>query len=143
MSQMPAWVDFGAEIYSLPDIENRGLKVAFDAHGPSFDPETGERVVSPASIRCMREQVARVFPSLAGAPVVETRVCQYENTSNGDFLIDWIAPGMIAVGGGSGHGFKHGPAVGIYAADLAEGRNSVPSQFSLATKLSRKSREVF
>jgi len=25
---------------------------------------------------------------LANAPVTETRVCQYENTSNGDFLID-------------------------------------------------------
>jgi sarcosine oxidase len=141
---MPAWVDFGAEIYSLPDIENRGLKVAYDAHGPAFDPETGQRVVSQASIRRMQSLVARVFPALADAPVVETRVCQYENTSNGDFLIDWIAPGIIAVGGGSGHGFKHGPAVAAYAADLAEGRgNSIPPQFSYASKAIRKSREVY
>jgi sarcosine oxidase len=144
MLHMPAWVDFDAEIYSLPDIENRGLKVAYDAHGPAFDPEFGERVVSQASIRRMRALVARVFPSLAAAPVVETRVCQYENTSNGDFLIDWIAPGIIAVGGGSGHGFKHGPAVGAYAADLAEGRGRpIPQQFSFASKADRKSREVF
>jgi sarcosine oxidase len=45
---------------------------------------------------------------------VESRVCQYENTATGDFLID-RHPGfenVWLVGGGSGHGFKHGPAVG-------------------------------
>ncbi len=139
---MPAWVDFGAGIYSLPDVENRGFKVAFDRHGPAFDPANGSRVAPPASVAKMRKEVARVFPDLADAPIVETRVCQYENTSNGEFLIDWIEPGVMAVGGGSGHGFKHGPAVGAYAADLAEGK-AIPPQFSLASKETRKVRKIY
>ncbi len=68
---------------------------------------------------------SRASPS---RPLSEARVCQYENSSNGDFLIDrhprW--DNVVLVGGGSGHGFKHGPAVGRYAADLALGRLATP-----------------
>jgi sarcosine oxidase len=68
---------------------------------------------------------------------VESRVCQYENSSNGDLLIDvhprW--PNVLLLGAGSGHGFKHGPAVGRYAADLLTGRLARPEpRFSLASK---------
>ena len=140
---MPAWVDFHSGIYALPDIENRGFKIAFDAHGPAFDPEHGSRLVPAASLRRIRKQLQAFVPDMADAPLVESRVCQYENTSNGDFLIDWLEPGRImAVGGGSGHGFKHGPAVGQYAADLAEGR-AVPEPFSLASKQMKRQRTVF
>lgn len=139
---LPAWVDFSAEVYAVPDIENRGFKIAFDRHGPAFDPETGNRVVSPGSIQAIRRQVARYLPDLATAPILETRVCQYENTSNGDFLIDWLEPDVMAVGGGSGHGFKHGPAVGSFAADLAQGKSIFPG-FSIATKNTRKNRQVY
>jgi glycine/D-amino acid oxidase-like deaminating enzyme len=77
--------------------------------------------------------------------VVEARVCQYENTSNGDFLIDrhpdfenlWI------VGGGSGHGFKHGPAVGEYAADRILGRREGEPRFALAAKAQVQRRTVY
>jgi glycine/D-amino acid oxidase-like deaminating enzyme len=84
-------------------------------------------------------------PLLADAPVTETRVCQYENTSNGDFLIDrhpefeniWL------VGGGSGHGFKHGPAVGEYVAQIIFGNVAPEPRFSLATKQRVQDRKVF
>lgn len=143
-SKFPAWVDFGASYYALPDIENRGLKIAFDSHGPAIDPERDNRLVSAASVRRIRQAVAKVFPALQDAPVVETRVCQYENTSNGDFLIDWLRPGVLSVGGGSGHGFKHGPAVGKLAADLAEGKISVPPpQFAFSAKLTKKGRQIY
>src|SRR5579862_3385502 len=113
---MPVWVDFVEEIYGIPDFQGRGFKVAPDRHGPAFDPDTGSRVVSPETLVKVREFVGRRFPALKDAPLVGSEVCQYENTSNGDFLIDrhperenvWL------VGGGSGHGFKHGPAVGEY-----------------------------
>jgi sarcosine oxidase len=102
--------------YGMPDIENRGLKIALDSHGECVDPDTQSRIVSPQATEEICDFVARRFPALRGAPIVETRVCQYENTSSGDFLIDrhpeisnvWFA------GGGSGHGFKHGPAMGEY-----------------------------
>ena len=75
----------------------------------------GRRAAALAEIVAFRD---RRFPLLAGAPLTEARVCQYENSSNGDFLIDrhprWRT--SLLVGGGSGHGFKHGPAVGRYAA---------------------------
>jgi sarcosine oxidase len=142
--ELPAWVDFSAEIYTVPDVENRGFKAAFDRHGPAFDPENGSRVVGPAAVKRIREAIRRSVPELAEAPIVETRVCQYENTSDGEFLIDWLSPGVMVVGGGSGHGFKHGPAVGAYVADLAEGKLAKPNPvFSLASKGIRQARQVY
>jgi sarcosine oxidase len=147
--QMPIWIDFGDNrgMYGFPDLESRGFKVAFDLHGPAFDPDTGIRTVSAESIREARAYVADRFPALAKAPVTETRVCQYENTSNSDFLLDkhpdfdnvWLA------GGGSGHGFKHGPAVGEYLAARLTG-GAVPAvepRFSLASKGTKQSRAVY
>src|SRR5437868_13952810 len=115
---LPTWLFQEDLVYGMPDIESRGLKIAFDEHGERVDPDTQSRIVSPEMTKAVHEYVARRFPALRDAPIVETRVCQYENTSSGDFLIDrhpemenvWFA------GGGSGDGFKHGPAVGEYLA---------------------------
>ena len=70
-----------------------------------------------------RAYMERRFPGLRGAPLSEARVCQYENSANGDLLIDFHPrrPNVFLVGAGSGHGFKHGPAVGAYAAELRDG----------------------
>ncbi len=142
---MPVWVDFAEEIYGLPDFKGRGFKVAPDRHGPAFDPDTGKRVITPETLAGVRKFVARRFPALKDAPLVASEVCQYENTSNGDFLIDrhperdnvWL------VGGGSGHGYKHGPAVGEYvSARILEG-GSVETRFSLSTKEKIQNRAVY
>jgi glycine/D-amino acid oxidase-like deaminating enzyme len=142
---MPAWIDFSDPrgAYALPDLENRGFKLAFDRHGPAFDPDAGDRVA--AGLDEVRAFLAERFPGLAGAPLLESRVCQYENTSNGDFLIDqhpdlehvWL------VGGGSGHGFKHGPMVGEYVTARIEGSAGVEPRFSLATKSLEAKRAVY
>lgn len=132
----PAWIDFVDEIYGIPDIEGRGFKVAPDAHGPRFDPDTGERRVTAEGLATARAFLARRFPVLKDAALVASEVCQYENTSNGDLLIDrhpsW--ENVWLVGGGSGHGFKHGPAVGEYAAARVLGAGGVEPRLSLATK---------
>jgi sarcosine oxidase len=136
---LPAWVAFDDGIYGLPDLEHRGVKVAVDAHGPPADPETMDRAVSIDSIDRMREIVRRRLPALADAPLLESRVCQYENTSNGHLLLDRL-PGHDRVwvaGGGSGHGFKHGPMVGRYMADLIEGRTEPDPVFQLAGRPAR------
>jgi monomeric sarcosine oxidase len=142
---MPTWIDFGAETYGMPDLENRGFKLAFDRHGEAIDPDTAERGVTRETLEPARAFMARRFPALAGAPLLEARVCQYENTSSGDFLIDrhpdfdnvWLA------GGGSGHGFKHGPALGEYvAARVIEG-GEIETRFILATKETVRKRIVF
>ncbi len=145
--RFPGWADFndGDIYYGMPDLESRGFKIAHDRHGAHFDPDSGDRRVSAAGLGDIRAYLARRFPALASRPLVEARVCQYENSSNGDLLIDrhprW--PNALLVGAGSGHGFKHGPAVGRYAADLLTGRlaRSEP-RFSLATKGEAQRREV-
>ncbi len=142
---MPCWIDFNDLVYALPNIEGRGLKLAIDAHGPEFDPDSGQRVVSESGLAAVREYMAQRVPLLADAPVTEMRVCQYENTSNGDFLIDrhpefenvWI------VGGGSGHGFKHGPMVGEYVARMLLGDGIEERRFTLATKERVQQRQVY
>ena len=142
---MPCWIDFHDLVYALPNIEGRGLKIAIDAHGPEFDPDSGQRVVTTSGLHAVREYLAQRVPLLAGAPVTETRVCQYENTSNGDFLID-KHPGfenVWLVGGGSGHGFKHGPAVGEYVTQMLLGTGEPEVRFSLATKQRVQERQVF
>jgi monomeric sarcosine oxidase len=142
--QMPVWIDDVGQWYGLPDIEGKGFKLAQHAMGPAFDPDSGERSVSPEGLAAAREFVGRRFPALDGAPLVAAEVCQYENSSNGDFLIDrhpdfenvWL------VGGGSGHGFKHGPAVGEYVAQHVVSGGPVDSRFTLATKGTELKREV-
>jgi sarcosine oxidase len=145
---LPTWLFLKDEFYGMPDLENRGFKVANDHHGAPVDPDTQSRVASTAAVEAAREIVARRFPALKNAPVVETRVCQYENTSNGDFLVD-LHPDLAnvwLVGGGSGHGFKHGPSLGEYAAARVTGAstpgNAVEPRFSLATKQTTQNRAV-
>ena len=142
---LPTWLVQNDECYGMPDLESRGLKVALDRHGEPVDPDTQSRLVTNAEIAEMRSYVVRRFPTLKDAPIAETRVCQYENTSNGDFLIDrhpemrnvWL------VGGGSGHGFKHGPAIGEYVAgQLVDGAAPEP-RFSLASKKTFQKRTVY
>jgi sarcosine oxidase len=145
--RLPAWAEFdaGDMHYGCPDLESRGSKVANDRRGPRFDPETGDRQASAEGCAEIRAYLAKRLPSLASAPLVETRVCQYENSSNGDLLID-RHPGLenvVLVGAGSGHGFKHGPAVGRYAADLVTDTLArVEPRFSLANKAETHTRVV-
>lgn len=142
---MPAWVDFNELVYALPNLDGRGFKIAIDAHGEEFDPDNGERVVSAPSLKAVREHLARRVPRLANAPVMETRVCQYENTSNGDFLIDRhpMIENVWIVGGGSGHGFKHGPVVGEYVGKMITGEWIKEPRFSFESKQRVQSREVY
>jgi sarcosine oxidase len=144
-SALPTWLFQGEEVYGMPDIESRGLKFARDIHGEIVDPDTQSRIASADEATWAREYVAWRFPAMKDAPIVETRVCQYENTSHGDFLIDrhpelsnvWLA------GGGSGHGFKHGPAFGEYLANQILGGATVEPRFSLASKATSRNRTVF
>jgi sarcosine oxidase len=143
---MPGWADFnGGDIfYGFPDLESRGVKFAHDAHGAQVDPDTQDRRPTEAALAEIVAYRDRRFPALRGAPLTESRVCQYENSSNGDFLIDFHPrlKNVLLVGGGSGHGFKHGPEVGRYAAARLLGNVKPEPRFSLATKSEIHHREV-
>lgn len=146
MPAFPIWVDFKDEAYGFPDLEGRGPKVAIDRHGAAFDPDTEDRATTAAGLAEVRALMARRIPALKEAPVFKSRVCQYENTWNGDFLID-RHPGFAnvwLVGGGSGHGFKHGPVVGEYVMARINGVDEATEpRFSLAAKKSSQERAVF
>jgi glycine/D-amino acid oxidase-like deaminating enzyme len=132
---MPAWIDHSQNLwYGNPGNEFRGFKIGDDTRGATVDPTTQCRIPTADMINKTRDYAAYRFPALATMPITESRVCQYENTPDNDFILDrhprldnvWIA------GGGSGHGFKHGPAIGEHVAGLVCGTASARSEFSLA-----------
>ena len=132
---MPVWADHGPTfMYGIPGNEWRGFKVADDTRGPVVDPTNQSRVPSPEALQTARDYLAYRFPDLKGAPLLEARVCQYEESPDEHFIIDRhpAAANAWIVGGGSGHGFKHGPAVGELVARLVLTGAAPDEQFRLA-----------
>ena len=120
----PGFCDYEAAFYGHGEIGGLGVKIAPDRPGEEIDPDTLERIPLPSWERAAREYAERRFPALADAPVVGTRVCQYDLSVDTHFIVDRHPehPSWWLVGGGSGHGFKHGPAFGEYVADCVEGK---------------------
>ena len=129
---LPVWIDEGEEVfYGIPGNEGRGFKLGDHSLGEPFDPTTGDRVPSEQALAKARRYLARRFPALRSAPLLESRVCQYERSQDGHFIVDrhpkidnlWI------VGGGSGHGYKHGPALGERVAEQILGSRPLDALF--------------
>lgn len=146
-AQLPIWSDDSTHqldgfpgnhwFYGIPGNQWRGFKVADDMRGTVIDPTTIERQVSVEGLAAARAYLRLRFPELADAPLVESRVCQYENSTDQDFIIDRHpeAENVWIVGGGSGHGFKHGPVLGEIVSDAVLGLKSPPHEFALARLL--------
>src|SRR5262249_51557619 len=117
---VPGWVDYDGAAYGTGDVDGYGVKVAPDEEGPVFDPDADPRVASADAEAQARAYMAMRFPALADAPLVATRSCPYALTPDTHCVVAphpehervWI------IGGGSGHGFKHGPALAEYAERL-------------------------
>jgi glycine/D-amino acid oxidase-like deaminating enzyme len=132
---IPVWIDNGPRLfYGIPGNQWRGFKLADDTRGPEFDPTSGERVPTREGIEAARKYLAFRFPALKDAPLSESRVCQYEQSPDGQFIIDRHpqASNVWIVGGGSGHGFKHGPAIGEMVSELVLSGKSADPFFSLS-----------
>lgn len=132
---LPVWADHGTTfMYGIPGNEWRGFKVADDTRGPVVDPTTMERTPTAAAVQAARDYIGYRFPGLKGAPLVEARVCQYEQSPDEHLIIDRhpAAENVWIVGGGSGHGFKHGPAVGELVARCVLTGAAPDAQFRLA-----------
>jgi glycine/D-amino acid oxidase-like deaminating enzyme len=133
--KLSVWADHRDRfIYGIPGNEGRGFKMADDTRGPEFDPTSGERAVSADGLKAMREYLGFRFPAMKDAPLVETRVCQYENSPDNNFIVDRhpVSDNVWLVGGGSGHGFKHGPALGEMLAGLVMEHRDADPLFRLA-----------
>ncbi len=149
--QLPVWSDDSKRelegfpgkhwFYGIPGNHWRGFKIADDTRGVVVDPTTMEREISAEGLAAARAYIRFRFPSLADAPLVESRVCQYENSTDQNFILDrhpeaenaWIA------GGGSGHGYKHGPAFGEMVSDAVLGVEAPPTKFKLDRLLTNSS----
>lgn len=132
---LPVWIDHGERIfYGIPGNQWRGFKLADDTRGAPFDPTSGERVASSEGLQAARDYLGFRFPALKGSPLLESRVCQYENSPDQHFIADRHpeAGNVWLVGGGSGHGFKHGPALGELVAGNVVGEKPTEPSFSLS-----------
>jgi glycine/D-amino acid oxidase-like deaminating enzyme len=139
---VPGWVDYDGAAYGLGDLDGRGVKVAPDVEGPAFEPEHGRRVVRPEHERLARGYVGRRFPALSDAPLVGTRVCQYELTPDSSFLAaphPDHADRVWLLGGGCGHGFKHGPALAEHVERWIAGREPPDPRFGLGPRAASRS----
>lgn len=135
-TQFPAWMDCstGADAWGIPAIDGRGFKLAVDRLEVPADPDRQDRQPTAPYRDAVVDYVSRRFPLLAHAPIVETRVCQYEMAADEEYLVDrhpqyenvWWA------GGGSGHGFKNGPELGRYVAELLSGTRPAEARFQRA-----------
>lgn len=102
--------------YGMPDIKGRGFKVAPWPDFNTIDMDFDERMTNPMEIKRAHQFIERRFPALRNQPIIETRVCQLTFSPDDHFIIDkhpaldnvWLACA------GSGHAFKHGPALGEY-----------------------------
>jgi sarcosine oxidase len=131
----PGWIDFDASAYGHGTIEPYGLKVASDREGEPIEP--GLRADAPdASVAAAREYLATRFPALASTPVRSAPSCHYSLTADGNFLFArhpehervWL------LGGGSGHGYKHGPAVAEHAFCVLAGEAEPEPRFALGER---------
>ena len=118
---MPVWVDVDGHdfYYGIPGNGNRGFKIGVDRRGEIFDPTNGDHIANPDVLAHARKFIAHRFPGLKNASLIESRVCPYENSPDGNFIFEKHpeAANLIFLGGGSGHGFKHGPALGELVAN--------------------------
>jgi glycine/D-amino acid oxidase-like deaminating enzyme len=128
---VPGWVDYDRAMYGTGDIDGLGVKLALDLEGPPLAPDAplpagGD--TEPA----VRAYAAQRFPALAGAPLKEVRCCRYELSADSHFLAGPhpAQPGVWLLGGGSGHGFKHGPAMAERVIGALRGEAPLPERFA-------------
>jgi glycine/D-amino acid oxidase-like deaminating enzyme len=138
--RVPAWVDYDHAMYGTGDLDGLGAKAATDAEGPPLAPEAELPAADPANERRTRDYLARRFPNLAAAPLAGSKTCRYELSADSHFIAAEHPehPGVWLLGGGSGHGFKHGPALAEQVAGALEGA-ALPARFALRERVPGRS----
>jgi sarcosine oxidase len=137
----PGWVDFDAAFYGHARVEGLGFKVGPDMDGAEVDPDTRPLEATAEGIATARKYLAHRFPALAKAPVASAPGCHYGLTPDGQFV---FAPHPVEqsnwlLGGGSGHGYKHGPALAEHVAAVLGGQAQPEPRFALGERLAKRS----
>lgn len=148
---IPSWNVPGVTGWGALPVDSRGFRVrgAFAAPRPpsddddddapppprpvpdprTQDPDLSSRHANEDRVEGSRRVLARVFPALAEAPLLETRACHYESSSNRNFIVDRL-PGTSNVwvtGAGQAEGFKFAPLLGEYGAKRVLGQGTDPA----------------
>jgi sarcosine oxidase len=131
-ARVPGWVDYDRAMYGTGDLDGLGVKAALDEEGPPLDPDA-ELPPAGATEARVRAYLSERFPTLGAAPMKEGRCCRYELSPDSHFVAarhpelgrTWL------LGAGSGHGFKHGPAIAELVAAALEGGEPLPERFGL------------
>ena len=130
LDNLPVWIDLdGSDFYyGIPGNASRGFKIGVDRRGVAFDPTNGDRIPDADVLARARQFLAHRFPALKNAPLLENRVCPYENSLTGNFIFEHHPDfnNLFFLGGGSGHGFKHGPALGELVSQCLSGERRTP-----------------
>jgi sarcosine oxidase len=137
---VPAWVDYDRAMYGTADLDALGVKAALDVEGPPLDPDA-PLDSAPTTEPAVRAYLHDRFPALERAPLAEARVCRYELTPDSHFIAARHPEqaGVWLFGGGSGHGFKHGPAMAERVAAAIAGGDPLPDRFGLGPRVPARS----
>jgi sarcosine oxidase len=133
--RVPAWCDYENSRYGTADIDGVGVKAAIDDEGPLLDPDADLPNTSSTEVD-VRAYLRERFPALERAPLKGTRSCRYEITAD-TRLIGAPHPehsSVWIVGGGSGHGLKHGPPMAERLATAFASGTTLPADFALGKR---------
>jgi glycine/D-amino acid oxidase-like deaminating enzyme len=134
-TSVPGWCDYDQARYGTADIDGLGVKAAVDEEGPRIDPDA-ELPTAATTEPAVRRYLHDRFPALERAPLLAARCCRYEITLDTHFIAaaDPEHPNVWIVGGGSGHGFKHGPPMAERLARTFREGNPLPEHFGLGER---------
>ncbi|KAM5344400.1 hypothetical protein ACJ41O_012937 [Fusarium nematophilum] len=95
------------------------------ASGVSHAPKTVEEsaFLPAGDEKQLRELLRQTLPQFADRPFVRKSLCWFADTSDSDFIIDYVpntSSSVIMLSGDSGHGFKMFPIFGQWVRDLFE-----------------------
>jgi len=135
-ADVPAFVDFEQAIYGTRDLDGHGVKAAPDFDGPPLDPDAELPTPGAAGEAIARAFLRARFPALADAPLAGARCCRYELSPDAHFVVapHPAHPKVWLLGGGSGHGFKHGPALAERVAAALRGIEPLPAHLGLGAR---------
>ena len=134
--QMPMWLEYdpaGPLYYGMPMHLGKGFKIAYDDRSTIFNLDEDDRTIDLQQLESARTFIGKRFPALAGSPLSYAEVCQYDNSIDGHFIIDYhpFQSRFLLMCGSSGHGFKMGPAIGKLISDHISYDLPLPIDFKL------------
>jgi sarcosine oxidase len=129
--EMPIFVHYSPEFpYGLPVPGSRSYKIGLHHSGQQIDPDRQEQAADEELSARIGHAAKRFLPGFEPRAVTQER-CIYDNSPDTDFVLD--RTGNVVVGSGtSGHGFKFGPLLGEWLADLALGGAAPRARFALS-----------